>query len=146
MRNIYALVHLCKMRSSASVFKPCALTCLMSFGLLMAINISVWAQTGECQSGGCTEIGASYGTMQTSSSTSFKNSVSGTYAGEYNTYNVTSGQQYEWSLCTTNGAVNSTANAQLTLKNTSNTNLCYSNNLCGKSKTSHEGKNIPSSS
>jgi hypothetical protein len=81
--------------------------------------------------GGCAGPGTSYGAAQSTTSSTFVNSLPNTYAGEYNTYNVTSGQQYEWSLCPADGAVNPTSDAQLTLKNTSNGNICYSDDLCG---------------
>ena len=76
-------------------------------------------------------VGTSYGAAQSTTSATFVNSVAGTWGGEYNTYNVTSGNQYEWSLCTADGAVSPTNDSQLTLKNTSNTTLCYSDDLCG---------------
>jgi len=75
--------------------------------------------------------GSAWGSIQSTTSATFVNSVAGTWGGEYNTYNVTSGNQYEWSLCPTDGATCPTSDAQLTLKNTSNTNLCYSDDLCG---------------
>jgi len=59
--------------------------------------------------------------------------VAGTYGGEYNTYNVTSGQQYQWSLCTADGAVIGTnTDSQLSLRrNDTNAALCYSDDFCG---------------
>ncbi|MBK9146308.1 MAG: thrombospondin type 3 repeat-containing protein [Flavobacteriales bacterium] len=60
------------------------------------------------------------------------NSVAGTYGGEYNTYNVTSGQQYEWSLCdAVDGAVNPTADMTMSLKTTANAHICYADDVCG---------------
>jgi len=59
-------------------------------------------------------------------------SVAGTYGGEFNTYNVTSGQQYEWSLCdAVDGAVNPTADMTMSLKTTANVHICYADDVCG---------------
>ncbi|MFM8962297.1 MAG: hypothetical protein ACKOGD_00455, partial [Sphingomonadales bacterium] len=102
---------------------------MMTFG----IATNAWSQAGQCNAGGCTMTGASWGAVQSTTSATFVNSVAGTYGGEYNTYNVTSGNQYEWSLCPADGATNPTGDAQLTLKNTANTNLCYSDDFCGAS-------------
>ena len=102
---------------------------MMTFG----IATNAWSQAGQCNAGGCTMTGTAWGATQSTTSATFVNSVAGTYGGEYNTYNVTSGNQYEWSLCPVDGATNPTSDAQLTLKNTSNTNLCYSDDLCGAS-------------
>ena len=92
-----------------------------------------FGQAGQCSAGGCTMAGTSYGAAQSTTSSTFVNSVAGTWGGEYNTYNVTSGNTYEWSLCPVDGATNPTSDGQLTLKNTSNTILCYSDDLCGAS-------------
>ena len=100
---------------------------LLTFGFVS----KAWSQAGQCNAGGCTMVGTSYGAAQSTTSATFVNSVAGTWGGEYNTYNVTSGNQYEWSLCPVDGATNPTGDAQLTLKNTANTNLCYSDDLCG---------------
>lgn len=100
---------------------------LLTFGFVS----KAWSQAGQCNAGGCTMVGTSFGSVQSTTSATFVNSVAGTWGGEYNTYNVTSGNQYEWSLCTADGAVSPTNDSQLTLKNTSNTTLCYSDDLCG---------------
>jgi len=93
--------------------------------------ITSWAQSGQCLPGGC-NTGIAFGANQTTVTNSFVNSLAGTFAGECNTYNVTSGQQYEWSLCTSDGAVNPTSDMTLTLTdNVSNTILCFSDNVCG---------------
>jgi hypothetical protein len=99
--------------------------------LMLGSTASILGQAGQCLGGGCAGPGTSYGAAQSTTSSTFVNSLPNTYAGEYNTYNVTSGQQYEWSLCPADGAVNPTSDAQLTLKNTSNGNICYSDDLCG---------------
>jgi hypothetical protein len=103
---------------------------LLGLALLFA-GQQAWAQAGQCLGGGCAGPGVSYGVAQSTTSGTFVNSVGCTYAGEFNLYNVTSGQQYEWSLCTADGATNPTADMQLTLKTTANGNICYSDDLCG---------------
>jgi hypothetical protein len=90
-----------------------------------------FAQPGQCLGGGCTAVGSSWGAAQSTTSATFVNSMAGTWGGEYNTYNVTSGNTYEWSLCASDGATNPTGDATMTLKNTSNATLCYSDDLCG---------------
>lgn len=97
------------------------------------LSKSTFGQAGQCLGGGCTMTGSSWGAAQSTTSSTFVNSVAGTWGGEYNTYNVTSGNTYEWSLCVADGATNPTSDGQLTLKNTSNTILCYSDDLCGAS-------------
>jgi hypothetical protein len=92
-----------------------------------------FGQAGQCVGGGCTLVGSSWGAAQSTTSATFVNSVAGTWGGEYNTYNVTSGNTYEWSLCPVDGATNPTGDGQLTLRNMSNTTLCYSDDLCGAS-------------
>jgi hypothetical protein len=89
------------------------------------------AQPGVCLANSCPGAGVSRGAAQSTTSTVFTPSVPGTLAGEYNTYNVTMGMQYEWSLCPSDGAVNPTPDAQLSLKLTSNFNLCFSDDVCG---------------
>ena len=88
-------------------------------------------QAGQCSGGGCTMAGFAWGAAQSTTSATFVNSVGGTYGGEYNTYNVTSGNTYEWSLCTADGAVSPTGDSQLTLKTTANAILCFSDDVCG---------------
>ncbi|MBK8228884.1 MAG: hypothetical protein IPK70_17110 [Flavobacteriales bacterium] len=57
--------------------------------------------------------------------------VAGTYGGEFNTYNVTSGQQYEWSLCPGDGATAAATDMTLSLKTTANAHICYNDDVCG---------------
>ena len=118
------------MRINYNFFKSLTLglsVMLMTFGFVT----QAWSQAGQCNTGGCTMVGTSYGSVQSTTSSTFVNSVSGTWGGEYNRYNVTAGNQYEWSLCTGDGATSPTNDSQLTLKNTSNTTLCYSDDVCG---------------
>ncbi len=98
----------------------------------LLISSASFGQAGQCFGGGCAAVGVVYGTAQTTSSGTFVNSLGCQYAGEYTLYNVTSGQIYEWSLCTADGAVNGTSDNQLTLKrNDTGAILCYSDDLCG---------------
>lgn len=97
------------------------------------VSKATFGQAGNCAGGGCTMAGSSYGSAQTTTSSTFVSSLASTWGGEYNTYNVTSGNTYEWSLCSADGAVNPTGDMELTLKNTSNTILCYSDDVCGSS-------------
>lgn len=101
-----------------------------------AFTLAPWAaqraiaQPGECLIGGCA-TGILFGDVQSTTSNSFVNSEPGTWAGEYNAYSVTAGQQYEWSLCVDDGALNPTGDTQLTLKSSSGVDLCYSDDVCG---------------
>ncbi len=99
--------------------------------LAALLSAAAHAQPGQCLAGGCPGPGTAFGVAQTTTSTAFVNSVANTWGGEYNLYNVTLGQQYEWSLCPADGAVNPTADAELTLKNAANVTLCYSDDVCG---------------
>jgi len=90
-----------------------------------------YAQPGQCLLGGC-NTGVPWGATQTTATSTFVNSVPTTFGGEYNTYNITLGQQYEWSLCGADGAVNPTPDMVLTLAdNTTNAIICFSDNVCG---------------
>ncbi len=71
--------------------------CIALMGLLLSTN-TLQAQSGQCLGGGCSG-GSSWGAVQSTTSTTFVSAVSGTFAGEYNTFNVTSGMQYEWWWC-----------------------------------------------
>ena len=71
---------------------------LICFAIIILLPLEGFTQPGQCLAGGCSS-GAPYGGVQSTTSTAFVNSVAGTWGGEYNTYNVTAGQQYEWSLC-----------------------------------------------
>ncbi len=89
------------------------------------------SQPGQCLPGGC-NVGIPYGANQTTTSGTFVNSLAITFAGEFNRYNVVAGNQYEWSLCTADGAVNPTPDMVLTLTNDlTNAILCFSDNVCG---------------
>ncbi len=85
---------------------------------------------GQCLGGGCA-VGIPWGAVQTTVSMNFVPSVDGTWPGEYNLYNVTAGEQYEWSLCPEDGALVGIVDSQLTLKDSFGNNLCYSDDQCG---------------
>ena len=98
---------------------------------LLVTTHDLYAQPGQCLGGGC-NTGVSFGAAQSTSSNTFVNAIAGTWAGEYNSYNVTLGQQYEWSLCTADGATNPTADMTMTLTNdATNAIICFSDNVCG---------------
>jgi hypothetical protein len=99
-------------------------------GFMLVCLISEGISQGQCLGGGCAMTGANWGAVQSTTSATFVNSVAGTFSGEYNTYNVTNGMQYEWSLCVADGAT-SPNDAQLTLKTVGNVNICYSDDFCG---------------
>ncbi len=86
--------------------------------------------SGQCNVGGCV-LGIGWGAPQSTTSGTFVLAVGGTWGGEYNTYNVTAGQSYEWSTCVTDGAISPTADTQLTLYTTAGVPLCYSDDFCG---------------
>ncbi|MFH0981933.1 MAG: matrixin family metalloprotease, partial [Planctomycetota bacterium] len=89
-------------------------------------------RTGECLSGGCGNFVFNYppGTHSTTSS-SWTTVSTGTWAGDYAYYSVTSGSEYEWTLCSADGGVAS-YDSQLTLWNSGGTTkYCYSDDYCG---------------
>ena len=99
--------------------------------LLLFSSLRLLAQPGQCLPGSC-NTGVPYGGLQTTTSSTFVNSQPVTFAGEYNQYNVVAGSQYEWSLCTADGAVNPTADMVMTLTNdVTNAIICFSDNVCG---------------
>src|SRR5258705_757028 len=88
------------------------------------------ANAQQCYGGGCSG-GNSYGGALSTSSATFVSAMSCTYLGEYNTFNVTLGHYYEWSMCPTDGASPGTGDDQLTLRQTDGvTVLCYSDDAC----------------
>jgi hypothetical protein len=66
---------------------------------------------------------------QSTSSTTFVTVATNIYAGEWQRYSVTTGNTYEWSLCSADGG-SASYDSQLSLYNDSNTGLCYSDDLC----------------
>ncbi|MBK5285726.1 MAG: hypothetical protein JJE25_10015, partial [Bacteroidia bacterium] len=105
------------------------LACLLIFGFSM-LNVTLVNAQGNCNTGGCSG-GASYGGALSTTSSTFVSAMSCTYGGEYNTFNVTSGATYEWSMCPGDGAAAGFSDDQLTLRTTGGTNLCYSDDYCG---------------
>ncbi len=104
------------------------------FALMFGAPRSASAQTGVCSSGGCgvsTSLWPS--NSQTTTSTSFVTvPTSGVlFAGDYGRYNVTSGQTYEWSLCSGDGGSVS-YDSTLTLRTDTSpyTALCFNDDLC----------------
>jgi hypothetical protein len=69
---------------------------------------------------------------QTTSSPFFSVVSTVIFAGEWAEYSVTAGCTYEWSLCGADGGSVS-YDSQLTLYNSSNSILCYNDDLCGLS-------------
>jgi hypothetical protein len=90
-------------------------------------------RSGECQTGyGCSNFNGNYptGTFSTTS-TSWTTVSTCIYGGEYAYYSVTSGQTYEWSLCSADGG-SASYDSQLTLWNQGGTTrYCYSDDYCG---------------
>ena len=115
-------------------YRACKMFCIQ-VGVLLVVyclqSSQALSQPGQCLPGGC-NVGIPYGANQTTTSGTFVNSLAITYAGEFNRYNVVAGNQYEWSLCTADGAVNPTPDMLLTLADDlSNAILCFSDNVCG---------------
>ncbi len=88
---------------------------------------------GECVTGsGCLNFFQNYpsGTFSTGSS-SWTTVARDIWAGDYAYYSVTSGEDYEWTLCSVDGA-NAPYDSQLTLWDQSGTTpYCYSDDFCG---------------
>lgn len=85
----------------------------------------------ECLSGGCliSTVQFPSATQSTTSST-FVTVSTVIYAGEWQRYNVTSGNTYEWSLCSSDGG-SASYDSQLTLyQDNGTTILCYSDDNC----------------
>ena len=90
-------------------------------------------RTGQCStSGGCNNFNTNFptGTFSTTSS-SWTTVASNIFAGEFAYYSVVLGAEYEWTLCSTDGA-NAPYDSQLTLWNQAGTTrFCYSDDFCG---------------
>ena len=100
--------------------------------LCWAVTSNLYAQPGQCLGGGCTG-GVSFGAIQSTTSNTFVNAVGCTFGGEFNSFNVTMGNVYEWSMCAADGAAVGIGDNTLTLRNTTGTIFCYSDDLCGLS-------------
>lgn len=95
--------------------------------------MGVYAQAGECLGSSCTASGVQFGTLQSTTSNTFVAGPACMFAGsEYVLFSVTSGQTYEWSLCSADGATAGVFDGQMSLINHSNLAvLCYSDDRCG---------------
>ncbi len=90
------------------------------------------SRDGECDSGGCTDTCAPYpGSLFTTTSADWTSFVSCAYAGEYSRFSVVSGETYEWSSCTGDGDASCLWDSQFMLRDTYDTNICFSDDFCG---------------
>lgn len=80
-------------------------------------------------SGYCSNLTTNYPSCTSVNTTSTSWSAVGVtfFGGDYAYFDVVQGSTYEWSTCSTFGGTQS-GDAQLTLKNTNNTNICFSDN------------------
>jgi hypothetical protein len=81
----------------------------------------------QCGAGFCTSSAVQFGATQSTTSNTFVTAVSCTGANQYNLFNVTSGQTYEWSMCSGDGALTGGLfDTDMSLYNHSNGSLiCY---------------------
>lgn len=106
---------------------------LSCFSLLHVFFPHATFAQGQCLTGGCAPNITPYGGPFSTTSPTFINPIPSNWAGDYVTFNVTSGQTYEWSLCPADGATFNcpTCDYQLTLRNgTTMALLCYSDDFC----------------
>jgi len=109
------------------------------FLLFLAIFLFFAPQNvfSQCSAGFCTSSAVQFGATQSTTSNTFVNSVSCTGADQYNLFNVTAGQTYEWSMCSGDGAlIGGLFDTDMSLYNHSNGALiCYNDdevtNACG---------------
>jgi hypothetical protein len=109
------------------------------FLLFLAIFLFFAPQNvfSQCSAGFCTSSAVQFGATQSTTSNTFVNSVSCTGANQYNLFNVTAGQTYEWSMCSGDGAlIGGLFDTDMSLYNHSNGALiCYNDdevtNACG---------------
>jgi len=100
------------------------------FIAILLCNNSLFAQ-GQCLGGGCGGGGQYPGGTQTTTLTTFVTVSATTWAGDYAVYNVTSGQTYEWTLCSGDGGAASYDSELTLLNSTGATVICYSDDYCG---------------
>ena len=113
--------------------RNCLRTLAFVICLLVGIRGEVHAQAGECLGAVCSVAGTQYGPLQTTTSNTFVvTAPTGIFAGsEYYLYSVTSGQTYEWSICSGDGGLAVVFDGQMSLINHSNaTVLCTSDDRC----------------
>ena len=106
--------------------------------LVVSVLFSERMNAQQClNTGYCTTVASEHQYPTTTFSTTSSNwqTVNSTMnADNYTLFSVTSGNTYEWSYCEAYGGVSTGWDAQLTLSdNTSGTNLCFSDNVCGTS-------------
>ena len=113
--------------------------------LLLILISTLWvgyANAQQCLSGGCTNFGTQYPSLNApytppSSWTVLNNPSTGNdalmNASNYTRFNVTSGNTYEWSYCEAYGGVSTSWDAQMTLFNDANLSapICFSTDQCG---------------
>ncbi|MCA0235615.1 MAG: T9SS type A sorting domain-containing protein [Bacteroidetes bacterium] len=97
-----------------------------------ALCLSLPLNAQECRTGGCAITANQYpSATQSTSSSTFVTVSTAIYAGEWQRYSVTSGNSYEWSLCSTDGG-SASYDSQLTLyQDNGTTTICYSDDVCG---------------
>jgi hypothetical protein len=103
-----------------------------AISMIIAANGSVNAQNGECDFGGCNFLNIQHpaGPALSTTSTNFTVISTTMTAGKFALCNVVSGTTYEWSMCSVDGGFEN-FDGQLTLFNSSNSELCYSDDICG---------------
>lgn len=88
------------------------------------------AVTRNCSSGGSGCIATTqYPANTLTPSTSWQVTTQ-SYAGEYQVYSVTAGDQYEWSTCSADGG-SASYDTELTLTDASNNQIAYNDDFCG---------------
>jgi hypothetical protein len=102
--------------------------------LLLLTNIDV-VNAQQCLGGGCGFGGAQFpGGTFANPGAAFVTVATNIYGGEYQLYSVTSGNYYEWTYCSADGA-NGVEDVQLTLfNNGTGAQLCYSDDICDGSR------------
>jgi hypothetical protein len=105
---------------------------LLAFFLVAAFAPSI-AQNGECITDGCAFNTG--GTQRPATAVSTTSSIFAPIAtnflpGDFAVCNVVTGVVYEWSLCPVDGGT-AAFDAQLTLFDAQNAELCYSDDVCG---------------
>ncbi|MBL7784074.1 MAG: hypothetical protein JNM22_22750, partial [Saprospiraceae bacterium] len=102
---------------------------LVSF---VVISFAFPSDAQECRTGGCSISATQFPTStQSTTSSTFVTVSTVIFAGEWQRYSVTSGNSYEWSLCSADGG-SASYDSQLTLyQDNGTTLLCYSDDNCG---------------
>ncbi len=128
-----------KLENTAS-FENSKKTKYKSFFKLFVLSIFVGCASGtfaqgECLSGGCPISTDQWppGTTLSTTSTSFTTATSTMNGGQFAVCSVVNGTIYEWSLCPSDGALNSLGyDAEMSLfNNFTDQFICFSNDYCG---------------